>query len=143
MSTIDILLVEDDPRDLELTLRTLRKHHLANQIVVARDGAEALQLLRAEPGQSLPSPRLVLLDLKLPKVSGLEVLRTLKGNSATSHIPVVILTSTDDQPEIDACYRLGANSFVRKPVDFAEFTAAVQQIGLYWLVVNKPPEPKP
>lgn len=143
MSTIDILLVEDDPRDLELTLRTLRKHHLANQIVVARDGAEALQLLRAEPGQSLPSPRLVLLDLKLPKVSGLEVLRTLKGNSATSHIPVVILTSTDDQPEIDACYRLGANSFVRKPVDFAEFTAAVQQIGLYWLVVNQPPEPKP
>ena len=135
MSTIDILLVEDDPRDLELTLRTLKKNNIANHIFVARDGAEALAFLQS----GSPQPRLVLLDLKLPKVSGLEVLTQLRQNPATKDTPVVILTSTDDQPEIDACYRLGANSFVRKPVDFAQFTEAVRQVGVYWLLLNQPP----
>ncbi len=136
MSTIDILLVEDDPRDLELTLRTLKKNNIANHIFVARDGAEALAFLQS----GSPQPRLVLLDLKLPKVSGLEVLTQLRQNPATKDTPVVILTSTDDQPEIDACYRLGANSFVRKPVDFAQFTEAVRQVGVYWLLLNQPPK---
>ena len=136
MSTIDILLVEDDPRDLELTLRTLKKNNIANHIFVARDGAEALAFLQS----GSPQPRLVLLDLKLPKVSGLEVLTQIRQNPATKDTPVVILTSTDDQPEIDACYRLGANSFVRKPVDFAQFTEAVRQVGVYWLLLNQPPK---
>jgi two-component system, response regulator len=136
MSTIDILLVEDDPRDLELTLRTLKKNNIANHIVVARDGAEALECLRSGTAR----PRLVLLDLKLPKVSGLEVLTQMRQDPATKNTPVVILTSTDDQPEIDACYRLGANSFVRKPVDFAQFTEAVRQVGIYWLLLNRPPK---
>ncbi|MCC7065009.1 MAG: response regulator [Planctomycetes bacterium] len=136
MSTIDILLVEDDPRDLELTLRTLKKNNIANHIFVARDGAEALAFLQSGSAQ----PRLVLLDLKLPKVSGLEVLTQIRQNPATKDTPVVILTSTDDQPEIDACYRLGANSFVRKPVDFAQFTEAVRQVGVYWLLLNQPPK---
>lgn len=136
MSTIDILLVEDDPRDLELTLRTLKKNNIANHIFVARDGAEALAFLQS----GSPQPRLVLLDLKLPKVSGLEVLTQIRQNPVTKDTPVVILTSTDDQPEIDACYRLGANSFVRKPVDFAQFTEAVRQVGVYWLLLNQPPK---
>ncbi len=133
-----ILLVEDDPRDLELTLRTLQKH-VANHIVVARDGAEALQVLFGSDAQPPARPRLVILDLKLPKLGGLEVLTEMKRHAATRDLPVVILTSTDDQPEIDACYRAGVNSFVRKPVDFAAFTEAVRQIGLYWLLLNEPP----
>jgi len=137
MSPFDILLVEDDPRDLELTLRTLQRHHVANVVRVARDGAEALDVLFG-PDAGSP-PRLVMLDLKLPKRTGLEVLAAMRQDPRTRAVPVVILTSTDDQPEIDACYRLGANSFVRKPVEFAAFSEAVRQIGMYWLLLNQPP----
>lgn len=137
MTAFDILLVEDDPRDLELTLRTLQRHHVANTIRVARDGAEALDVLFGP--QAGPPPRLVMLDLKLPKRTGLEVLAAMRQEPRTRAVPVVILTSTDDQPEIDACYRLGANSFVRKPVEFAAFSEAVRQIGMYWLLLNQPP----
>lgn len=137
MTPFDILLVEDDARDLELTLRTLQRHHVANTIRVARDGAEALDVLFGP--QAGPPPRLVMLDLKLPKRTGLEVLAAMRQDPRTRAVPVVILTSTDDQPEIDACYRLGANSFVRKPVEFAAFSEAVRQIGMYWLLLNQPP----
>lgn len=137
MTAFDILLVEDDPRDLELTLRTLQRHHVANTVRVARDGAEALDVLFG-PQAGLP-PRLVMLDLKLPKRTGLEVLAAMRQDPRTRAVPVVILTSTDDQPEIDSCYRLGANSFVRKPVEFAAFSEAVRQIGMYWMLLNQPP----
>lgn len=137
MNPFDILLVEDDPRDLELTLRTLQRHHVANTVRVARDGAEALEVLFGP--QAGPVPRLVMLDLKLPRRTGLEVLAALRQDPRTRAVPVVVLTSTDDQPEIDACYRLGANSFVRKPVEFAAFSEAVRQIGMYWLLLNQPP----
>lgn len=137
MTAFDILLVEDDPRDLELTLRTLQRHHVANTVRVARDGAEALDVLFGPPAG--PPPRLVMLDLKLPKRTGLEVLAAMRQDPRTRAVPVVILTSTDDQPEIDACYRLGANSFVRKPVEFAAFSEAVRQIGMYWMLLNQPP----
>lgn len=137
MTPFDILLVEDDPRDLELTMRTLQRHRIANTIQVARDGAEALELLLGE--QAGPPPRLVMLDLKLPKRTGLEVLTAMRQDPRTRAVPVVVLTSTDDQPEIDACYRHGVNSFVRKPVEFAAFSEAVRQIGMYWLLLNQPP----
>ncbi|MFO1030887.1 MAG: response regulator [Planctomycetota bacterium] len=137
MTPFDILLVEDDPRDLELTMRTLQRHRIANTIRVARDGAEALELLLGE--QAGPPPRLVMLDLKLPKRTGLEVLTAMRQDPRTRAVPVVVLTSTDDQPEIDACYRQGVNSFVRKPVEFAAFSEAVRQIGMYWLLLNQPP----
>ena len=137
MTPFDILLVEDDPRDLELTMRTLQRHRIANTIQVARDGAEALELLLGE--QAGPPPRLVMLDLKLPKRTGLEVLTAMRQDPRTRAVPVVVLTSTDDQPEIDACYRQGANSFVRRPVEFAAFSEAVRQIGMYWLLLNQPP----
>lgn len=137
MTAFDILLVEDDPRDLELTLRTLQRHHVANTVRVARDGAEALDVLFGP--QAGPPPRLVMLDLKLPKRTGLEVLAAMRQDPRTRAVPVVILTSTDDQPEIDSCYRLGANSFVRKPVEFAAFSEAVRQIGMYWMLLNQPP----
>lgn len=137
MTPFDILLVEDDPRDLELTMRTLQRHRIANTIQVARDGAEALELLLGK--QAGPPPRLVMLDLKLPKRTGLEVLTTMRQDPRTRGVPVVVLTSTDDQPEIDACYRQGVNSFVRKPVEFAAFSEAVRQIGMYWMLLNQPP----
>ncbi|MBL8735052.1 MAG: response regulator [Planctomycetes bacterium] len=137
MTPFDILLVEDDPRDLELTMRTLQRHRIANTIQVARDGAEALELLLGK--QAGPPPRLVMLDLKLPKRTGLEVLTAMRQDPRTRGVPVVVLTSTDDQPEIDACYRQGVNSFVRKPVEFAAFSEAVRQIGMYWMLLNKAP----
>lgn len=137
MTPFDILLVEDDPRDLELTMRTLQRHRIANTIQVARDGAEALELLLGK--QAGPPPRLVMLDLKLPKRTGLEVLTAMRQDPRTRAVPVVVLTSTDDQPEIDSCYRQGVNSFVRKPVEFAAFSEAVRQIGMYWLLLNQPP----
>lgn len=137
MTPFDILLVEDDPRDLELTMRTLQRHRIANSIQVARDGAEALELLLGK--QAGPPPRLVMLDLKLPKRTGLEVLTAMRQDPRTRGVPVVVLTSTDDQPEIDACYRQGVNSFVRKPVEFAAFSEAVRQIGMYWMLLNQAP----
>jgi CheY-like chemotaxis protein len=138
-----ILLVEDNPDDEALTLRALRKAGVRNAVVVARDGVEALDYLLgtgAYAGRDLAvMPQVILLDLKLPRIDGLEVLKRLRANERTKLLPVVILTSsTEDQDRI-AGYRLGANSYVRKPVDFSQFVDAVRQLGLYWLLLNQPP----
>jgi two-component system response regulator len=132
-----ILLVEDNPDDEALTIRAFQKSNLANGIDVARDGAEALEYLLG--GAARPRPALVLLDLKLPKVDGLEVLRRLRADERTRTLAVVVLTSSREEEDLVESYRLGANSYVRKPVDFTEFVDAVQTLGLYWLVVNEPP----
>jgi two-component system response regulator len=128
-------LVEDDPNDVELTLRALSKHNLANRVHVVRDGAEALDFI----GTHGPVPKVVLLDLKLPKLSGLDVLRRLKGDDRTRRIPVVILTSSREEPDIAEAYRLGVNSYIVKPVDFEDFVRAVSEAGLYWLLINEAP----
>ena len=130
-----ILLVEDNADDEVLTLRALQKHNVGNEVVVARDGAEALAHL--EKAASLPE--LVLLDLKLPKIDGLEVLKRLRAAERTRLLPIVILTSSREESDVVTGYRLGANSYVRKPVDFEHFLEAVRQLGLYWLVLNEPP----
>lgn len=141
---IEILLVEDNPDDLEMALRALKKAHLANRIQVARDGAEALDFLfaRGEHAQRKVEngPRVILLDLKLPKVDGLEVLRRVKGDPRTKMIPVVVLTSSKEQPDVIECYNLGVNSYIVKPVNFERFAAAVSELGMYWLLLNHPPK---
>ncbi|RMH32675.1 MAG: response regulator [Nitrospirae bacterium] len=137
-----ILLVEDHPDDEELTMRALAKNNIINEVVVARDGVQALEYLfgtGAYAGRDMTKmPEIVLLDLKLPKVDGLEVLRRLRADDRTKFLPVVILTSSKEEQDIIKSYQLGANSYVRKPVDFQEFTKAVQQLGLYWLILNEP-----
>lgn len=142
---VEILLVEDNPEDLELTLRAFRKSNLANRIEVARDGAEALEFLFCEgrhSGRRIgEGPRFILLDLKLPKVDGLEVLQRVKSDPRTRDIPVVILTSSREQRDLVESYRLGVNSYILKPVNFEGFVAAVEQLGLYWLLLNQSPEP--
>jgi two-component system, response regulator len=144
VQAVDILLVEDNPQDAELTVRALKKKNLANRLVVVEDGAEALDFLfgNGKFASRLPgnSPQVVLLDLKLPKVSGLEVLKTLKQDERTRSIPVVIVTSSKEDPDIKTAYALGANSYVVKPVDFDAFAEAVSTLGLYWLMVNQPPQ---
>jgi CheY-like chemotaxis protein len=138
-----ILLVEDNPDDEKLTLRALQKNKISNEVVVAHDGVEALDYLLGREGQagnhSNPLPQVVLLDLKLPKVDGLEVLRRLRAHERTKLLPVVILTSSNEEQDRIAGYGLGANSYVRKPVDFNQFIEAARQLGLYWLVLNEPP----
>jgi two-component system, response regulator len=141
MSDKVILLVEDNPKDEVLTLRALRKSNILNKVVVAHDGAEALDYLFGPDAEGMPRPlpQLVLLDLKLPKVDGHEVLRRIRAEPRTQLLPVVILTtSVEDGDRLDG-YRLGANSYVRKPVDFSQFVDAVGQLGLYWLVLNEQP----
>ena len=141
-SEVEILLVEDNPSDVELTLRALKARNLANQVFVARDGAEALEFFFGEqsPLRDIGvAPRVILLDLKLPKVDGLEVLRRLKGDERTRTLPVVVLTSSKEEPDIAAAYRLGANSYIVKPVDFEAFARAVSEVGLYWLLLNEQP----
>ncbi len=142
---VEILLVEDNPRDAELALRALKKRHLANHLVWVKDGAEALEFIfgmSADAPQAInPVPKVILLDLKLPKVDGLEVLRRLKGDERTKHIPVVVLTSSREEQDIVQSYRLGVNSYIVKPVDFENFSEAVAQLGLYWLLLNQPPAP--
>lgn len=137
-----ILLVEDNPDDVALTLRAFKKSKIANEIVVARDGAEALEFLfgtGAHAGRDTQiQPEVILLDLKLPKVDGFEVLRALRADPRTKPLPVVILTSSKEQNDVANGYDLGANSYVRKPVDFEKFVEAVQNLGLYWLVLNEP-----
>ncbi len=134
---IEILLVEDNANDAELTLRALKQRNLANQVHVCRDGAEAMDFFSAGAG---PIPKVILLDLKLPKVDGLEVLRHLKGEARTKGIPVVVLTSSREEPDIEQAYTLGANSYIVKPVDFEAFARAVSDVGLYWLLLNHPPQ---
>ena len=138
-----ILLVEDNADDEELTLRALRKHNISNEIVVARDGVEALDFLfgtGAHSGRDVSDlPELVLLDLKLPKLDGLEVLKRVRADPRTRLLPIVILTSSKEQQDIVNGYGFGANSYVRKPVDFEQFLDGVKQLGLYWLVLNEAP----
>jgi len=138
-----ILLVEDNPDDEALTLRALKKNNIMNEVVVARDGAEALDYLFRRGMHAdrdlLKQPALTLLDLKLPKVDGLEVLRQLRADPRTQLLPVVILTSSKEEQDLINGYRLGANSYIRKPVDFDQFIHAVWQLGLYWLVLNEQP----
>ena len=138
-----ILLVEDNPDDEMLTLRALRKANVGNDIVVARDGVEALDYLfgtGSHAGRDVRElPHVMLLDLKLPRIDGLEVLRRVRADDRTRVLPVVILTSSNEEPDRTKGYRLGANSYVRKPVDFTEFVDAVRQLGLYWLLLNQPP----
>ncbi|HOJ20946.1 MAG TPA: response regulator [Armatimonadota bacterium] len=138
-----ILLVEDNPDDIELTLRALRKNNIANKVVVARDGVEALDYLfgtGAYAGRDIDGqPQVVLLDLKLPRMDGLEVLKRIRADARTKLVPVVILTSSREEQDLIEGYRSGANSYIRKPVDFDQFTEATRQLGLYWLVLNEPP----
>ncbi len=139
---VEILLVEDNPRDAELTIRALRKHALANEIFVAEDGVRALDFLlrRGEfAGRAAGQPKVVLLDIKLPRLNGLEVLEQLKSDERTRFTPVVMVTSSREDPDIEKAYRLGANSYVVKPVDFESFQEAMKGIGFYWLVVNQGP----
>ncbi|HEY4247319.1 MAG TPA: response regulator [Lacunisphaera sp.] len=137
-----IMLVEDNLNDIDLTLAALEEHHLANEIVVARDGAEALDYLYSRgkfAGRADGPPAVILLDIKMPKVSGLEVLRQMKSDPLLSTLPVVMLTSSREEPDLAASYALGANAYVVKPVDFQQFVDAVRQIGVFWAVVNEPP----
>jgi two-component system response regulator len=140
-----ILLVEDNPDDVALTLRALKSHNIRNDVVVAQDGVVALDYLFGAEGKAAPDelPSVILLDLKLPKVNGLEVLKRIRAEERTRLLPVVILTSSDEERDVIDGYSLGANSYVRKPVDFVEFTEAAKQLGLYWLLMNQaPPSPR-
>lgn len=145
MSAKTILLIEDNPSDVDLTRRALEKARIMNELVVAEDGQEALDLLFGNGGDggliSGQLPTLTLLDLKLPRVPGLEVLRRIRGDARTRRMPVVILTSSKEEEDIAAGYDLGVNSYIRKPVDFIQFARAVEQLGLYWLVLNETAAP--
>ena len=141
-TAIEVLLVEDNPNDVEMILHALAQDHLSNRIQVVRDGAEALDFVFAAgayAGRRLDAgPRVILLDLKLPKVDGVEVLRRLKDDPRTRTIPVVVLTSSREERDLVETYKLGANSYIVKPLDFAKFIEAVRQVGLYWLLLNRP-----
>jgi two-component system, response regulator len=140
---MEVLLIEDNPNDVELTLHALKKNNVANPIEVVRDGAEALDFLFCTGDyagrDSSVVPKVVLLDLKLPKVNGLEVLRRIKADQRTNKIPIVVLTSSREDRDIHEFYELGVNSYIVKPVDFSQFTEAVRHLGLYWLLLNEPP----
>lgn len=139
---VEILLVEDSASDAEMTIRALKKNNLANKLLHVSDGAEALDFLFAEGkyvGRQIENkPKVILLDLKMPKVSGIEVLRKIKSDARTKKIPVVVLTSSKEDPDIQECYDLGVNSYVVKPLSFDEFSKAVSNLGLYWMIINQP-----
>jgi two-component system, response regulator len=139
---VDVLLVEDNPRDLEMTMRALAKHNLGNRVFTVTDGAEALDFLLAQgkyEGRDInQSPQVVFLDLKLPKIDGIEVLRRVKADERTRHIPIVIVTSSAEERDRVASYELGANSYVVKPIVFESFAKTIADVGFYWLAVNKP-----
>ncbi len=143
LNAVEILLVEDNPNDVELTLRALKKHNLANKVYVVKDGAEALEFIfgiGAYAKRDINNrPKVILLDLKLPKVDGLEILRRIKSDERTKTIPVVVLTSSTEEKDIVESYKLGVNSYITKPVDFDKFLNAVSQLSLYWLLLNQPP----
>ena len=143
-NSVEILIVEDTPQDLELALRALKKANLANHIQTARDGAEALEFIFCEgahAGRKIEDiPKVILLDLKLPKVDGLEVLQRIKSDPRTKSIPVVVLTSSREQKDVVESYKLGVNSYIVKPVNFEGFVEAMQQLGMYWLLLNHPPK---
>ena len=142
-NAVELLLVEDNPQDLELALRALRKANLANRIHVARDGAEALDFIFCQGAHATRRiadvPKVILLDLKLPKIHGLEVLKRIKGDPRTKTIPVVVLTSSKEESDVVASYLLGVNSYIVKPVNFEQFTNSVRELGLFWLLLNQPP----
>ncbi len=142
-NAVEILLVEDNPNDVELTLHAFKSHKVSNHILVVRDGAEALEFIFCEGEYAERnienSPRLILLDLKLPKVDGLEVLRRIRADERTKTIPVVILTSSDEERDVIESYKLGVNSYIRKPVDFDKFSDIVSELGFYWLLLNIAP----
>ena len=140
---VEILLVEDNPNDAELAIRTLKKSNLANKLLWVKDGAEALDFIFATGEYSsrnvVNGPKVILLDLRLPKVDGMEVLRRIKGDARTACIPVVVLTSSKEDRDVVESYKLGVNSFISKPVGFEEFAKTVSELGFYWLLVNQPP----
>ncbi|MCB0014804.1 MAG: response regulator [Anaerolineales bacterium] len=142
-NVVNILLVEDNPRDAELTIRALRKRNLANNLIAVEDGVEALDFVfgrgKYADRSTINQPKVILLDIKLPKMNGLEVLQAIKSNAQTQHIPVVMVTSSREDPDMKTAYRLGANSYVVKPVGFENFLEAMSHIGLYWLLVNELP----
>jgi len=144
LHAVELLLVEDNPQDLELAQRALRKANLSNRLHVARDGAEALEFIFCEGPYATrkitEGPKVILLDLKLPKVDGLEVLKRIKGDHRTKMIPVVVLTSSKEQSDVVESYQLGVNSYIVKPVNFERFAEAVRDLGLYWLLLNQPPK---
>jgi len=143
MHAVDVLLVEDNQQDAELTIRSLKKHKLANSVSVVEDGAEALDFVfcrgKFDQRDINHPPKVIFLDLKLPRVGGLEVLRAIKQDARTRSVPVVVVTSSREDPDVKAAYELGANSYVVKPVDFESFTEAIGTLGLYWLLINQPP----
>ena len=142
-SPVEILLVEDNPRDAELTLHALRENNVINHVEMVADGAEALDFIFCKGNYTYRSPdnipKLILLDLKLPKIDGLEVLQTLKSDPKTKKIPIVVLTSSSEERDVVESYKLGVNSYIVKPIDFQQFTNAVRQLGLYWILYNKTP----
>jgi len=142
-NTVEILLVEDNPNDVKLAMRAFKSHNLVNHVQVVRDGAEALEFIfctdRFAQRKIANRPKVVLLDLKLPLVDGIEVLRRIKGDPRTSALPVVVMTSSKEEPDVAECYRLGVNSYIVKPVDFDQFTEAVRQLECYWVLLNQLP----
>lgn len=143
-SMVEILLIEDNPDDAEMTLRALKKNHVANHIVHVSDGAEGLDFIFGKGSfaerDTTVNPKLILLDLKMPKVDGIEVLKKIKEDDKTRSIPVVILTSSKEDPDIRTCYDLGANSYIVKPVDFESFIKSVSELGMYWMLLNQSPK---